>query len=80
MGMSTCRLCGQPNGNLMLTDGFYEWPSGLVHYIEDHHLRLPLLFALHAMRIQDGALDSDRILWKRESRRAQPGGPHPSEP
>jgi hypothetical protein len=41
MGYSTCRICGQQNGNGELTDGEHQWPEGLVHYITDHNVSLP---------------------------------------
>ncbi|WP_449385851.1 hypothetical protein [Cellulomonas soli] len=41
MGLSPCRLCGQPNGASEYTDGVLVWPQGLSHYIEDHGVRLP---------------------------------------
>lgn len=48
MGWSRCRLCGEANGDLELTDGTYVWPSGLVHYVEDHDVRLQQPFVAHA--------------------------------
>lgn len=47
MGWSRCRLCGRRNGDLELTDGTYLWPDGLVHYVEDHAVRLPEVFVEH---------------------------------
>lgn len=41
MGYSICRICGQQNGALELTDGTFLWPEGLSHYIRAHHVRLP---------------------------------------
>ncbi|MBB6050633.1 hypothetical protein [Armatimonas rosea] len=46
-GFSFCRLCGTPNGSYNQTDGYYEWPSGLAHYLEVHHVRLPDAFVNH---------------------------------
>jgi hypothetical protein len=42
MGYSTCRICGQLNGISELTDGEHQWPEGLVHYIKDHNVSLPV--------------------------------------
>lgn len=50
MGYSPCRICGIDNGNLELTDGTYQWPDGLVHYVEEHGVRLPQEFVEHAVR------------------------------
>ena len=41
MGLSPRRTCGKPNGSLELTDGELLWPEGLVHFVEDHNVRLP---------------------------------------
>jgi hypothetical protein len=41
MGFSTCRVCGERNGNAELTDGRLLWPEGLAHYVEVHHIELP---------------------------------------
>jgi hypothetical protein len=46
-GFSFCRLCGTANGSYNQTDGYYEWPSGLAHYLEVHHVRLPDAFVAH---------------------------------
>jgi hypothetical protein len=41
-GISHCRICGQANGSVELTDGVrFIWPDGLAHYIETHNVRLP---------------------------------------
>lgn len=48
-GCSTCRLCGEPNGFVDLTDGTYVWPEGLAHYVADHHVRLPGHFVDHVL-------------------------------
>jgi hypothetical protein len=40
-GISSCRLCGKPNGSAEYTDGVFLWPEGLAHYIRDHHVRIP---------------------------------------
>ena len=45
MGFSWCRFrCDISLGAMGasdLTDGFYCWPEGLIHYISKHNLRLP---------------------------------------
>lgn len=48
MGYSPCRFCGENNGDLEYTDGVYVWPSGLAHYIDEHHVRLPQAIVDHA--------------------------------
>ncbi len=50
LGLSRCRLCGQPNGSLEQSDGTYAWPEGLAHYVEAHGVRLPGLFVEHALQ------------------------------
>ncbi|GHH42120.1 hypothetical protein GCM10017774_37860 [Lentzea cavernae] len=41
-GKSICRFCGRDNGSTELTDGVnFVWPDGLLHYVEDHNVRLP---------------------------------------
>ena len=42
-----CRICGQENGALELTDGTWCWPDGLAHYLRDHDVRLPQVFVDH---------------------------------
>jgi hypothetical protein len=60
-GLSPCRLCGQSNGALELSDGAFLWPSGLAHYIRDHQVRLPAEFVKHVERftgqLEDAAVD-----------------------
>ena len=47
-GWSWCRFgCPDANGNADKTDGTYIYPEGLVHYIEKHHVRLPVDFINH---------------------------------
>ena len=48
-GFSYCRFeCGECNmGNADLTDGTYDWPEGLAHYVEVHSVRLPSHFMAH---------------------------------
>ena len=67
MGYSPCRLCDSvTNGNLDLTDGSYLWPEGLVHYVRDHHVRLPAEFVAH-VRLRDELSDDvlvDESWWR----------------
>jgi hypothetical protein len=50
MGYSPCRLCGdRRNGDLEYTDGLFIWPQGLVHYVDNHAVRLPQSFVTHAV-------------------------------
>jgi hypothetical protein len=49
MGYSPCRICGRNNGDLLLSDGTFVWPDGLVHYVTDHAVRLPDKFVSHAL-------------------------------
>lgn len=48
-GTSTCRICGKHNGNATNTDGVHEWPSGLLHYVCEHAVRLPDEFVQHIL-------------------------------
>ena len=50
MGKSSCRICGIENGYGEFSDGTYLWPTGLVHYVEAHAVRLPGEFVEHAMK------------------------------
>src|SRR5262245_54921819 len=43
-GFSMCRLCGIPNGSEEVVWGGFRWPSGLLHYVEAHNVRLPDAF------------------------------------
>lgn len=47
---SSCRfVCGaHHNGRLERSDGTWVWPSGLAHYVEAHHVRLPPAFVAAA--------------------------------
>lgn len=47
---SFCRFaCGERDmGCSDLTDGTFVWPEGLVHYVEQHAVRLPERFVAHA--------------------------------
>jgi hypothetical protein len=53
MGLSPCRICGQNNGALEFTDGVYQWPEGLAHYVYAHGVRLPAELVEHALRQLD---------------------------
>ncbi len=69
-GHSTCRLCGQLNGSAEFSDGVYVWPEGLVHYVSDHSVRLPMEIVQHIKQRLD-AFDFDNIdreSWKRMAR------------
>jgi len=48
-GWSDCRLCSRANGSEDVSDGVYVWPSGLVHYVRDHHVGLPPEFVAHVV-------------------------------
>lgn len=47
LGKSRCRVCGEWNGSLELSDGAYLWPEGLAHYVYEHAVRLPPEFLEH---------------------------------
>lgn len=53
MGLSWCRFrCDIPPATMGasdLTDGIYCWPEGLIHYITDHKLRLPVELVQYIM-------------------------------
>jgi hypothetical protein len=46
-GLSPCRFCGQDNGHREFTDGTYQWPEGLAHYLWVHEVRLPVVVVAH---------------------------------
>lgn len=46
-GLSPCRFCGQDNGHREFTDGTYQWPEGLAHYLWVHEVRLPVAVVAH---------------------------------
>jgi hypothetical protein len=54
MGLSPCRVCGEGNGALELSDGTFVWPEGLRHYVTDHQVRLPDRFVEHVRAHGDG--------------------------
>ena len=72
LGFSPCRMCGRPNGAVEYTDGTYLWPQGLVHYLDDHDVRLPDEFVRHAIArldaIETAEIDLD---WWRVAMRGQ---------
>jgi hypothetical protein len=37
-GWSTCRICQCHNGSVTLHYGKWHWPSGLLHYVQDHNV------------------------------------------
>lgn len=61
LGPSTCRICGSLNGSTELSDGWYLWPEGLAHYIEEHLVRLPQEAREHALlrvaELEDAEVD-----------------------
>ena len=47
MGFSWCRVCGKNDidmGCCDVTDGVYQWPEGLAHYVVEHRVALPPAF------------------------------------
>lgn len=60
MGYSICRLCGERNGTLELTDGTFVWPDGLRHYVMEHALRLPGRFVEYVRTRVEGLETADR--------------------
>lgn len=69
MGYSTCRLCGKrDNGDMELSDGYYVWPDGLVHYVREHGVRLPHAFVKHAFELTEALEKADRAFdWWRQA-------------
>ncbi|MFD5087508.1 hypothetical protein ACFWOG_33370 [Kitasatospora sp. NPDC058406] len=69
MGVSSCRICGIPNGSAELTDGEFIWPAGLGHYMLEHSVRrrgrLPPALLRHALvRLADlEEASTDRSWW-----------------
>jgi len=64
-GPSECRFCGAMNGSAELTDGVYIWPEGLVHYVREHSVRLPVSVIRHiAARSRMRPTDVDDAWWK----------------
>lgn len=66
MGVSPCRICGQPNGALELTDGTYVWPDGFAHYVAEHMVRPPQVFVEHVLASLDrvGEAVHDACWWR----------------
>lgn len=64
MGISECRICGCPNGSYEMTDGLYLWPSGLVHYVEAHNVRLPDEFVEHVGEFMVPHSDASLDWWR----------------
>jgi hypothetical protein len=62
MGQSSCRFCGADNGALEYSDGVYQWPEGLAHYVSDHSVRLPGEFVAHAVERLDSLESSSPSL------------------
>jgi hypothetical protein len=48
-GPSWCRLCDADVGSVELTDGAFDWPEGLIHYVDEHCVRLPPEFLRHVL-------------------------------
>lgn len=69
MGLSLCRFCGGTNGYGEFTDGTYIWPTGLAHYVDEHHVRLLAEFVRHALTRLE-AIDGAEVdeSWWRETR------------
>ena len=51
-GSSRCRICMQPNGSTNKIDGKYYFPSGLEHYVREHHIKLDEDFVNHVKQNQ----------------------------
>ena len=52
-GHSFCRLCGitgRQMGDSDLTDGIWEWPEGLSHYVRVHNVKPPDCFLRHIFK------------------------------
>lgn len=64
MGTAQCRLCRQDNSALEFTDGVYQWPEGLAHYVSELSVRLPDEFENHvAQRLNAFEVHSPSIDW-----------------
>ncbi len=56
-GFSWCRFkCSGGYGSADMTDGTYIYPEGLVHYLENHHIKLPDAFINHIKGIVEKPL------------------------
>ena len=49
-GISRCRLCGVRNCSRTFSDGAWEWPEGLLHYIGKHRVKPPQEFIDHCVQ------------------------------
>jgi hypothetical protein len=47
MGHSTCRICGEQNGNETYYTDLFAWPQGFKHYIKEHGVKPSAAFVLH---------------------------------
>lgn len=58
-GYSWCRFSckNNQNGTSDLSDGYYRWPEGLVHYVETHHIKLPDEFIQHVKSSKGHSLE-----------------------
>lgn len=52
-GLSPCRLCGVDNGHREFTDGEFQWPEGLAHYVHEHSVRPPDGLVRHVLARSD---------------------------
>lgn len=43
-GFCPCRICGKITPSTDLSDGKFYFPGGLLHYVEEHNVRLPKRF------------------------------------
>jgi len=43
-GCSICRVCDESNGSAEFQHEGWAWPSGYLHYVEDHNIRPSLAF------------------------------------
>jgi len=68
-GLSWCRFSREVTflGSKELTDGFYYWPEGLSHYLEQHYVKPPQEFIDHVKgrTIQDSAAVNKKLGWPR---------------
>jgi hypothetical protein len=88
MGYSWCRFrCKTPDalmGTKDLTDGVWQWPEGLHHYVEEHGIRLPDEFVNDVVArrfVHSDSLDSENYVidwsfwgnWCRAEKARHPG-------
>lgn len=50
-GISICRICGHGNGCDEYTFNNFCWPSGYIHYLEDHNVAINPTFQLFLDKI-----------------------------